>query len=128
MGGSESRHIRLDINLDDPQDQDAGGWLLSADIVAYSQRLCGDAGLWHFGKRGVVLLFCRRSCRQNPRKVAEGIMTLRDATGYEVFPENPPGHVFVGDLPPRLFCPVDLADTGICSMLPIWPFINGPWL
>ena len=54
-------------------------------------------------------------------------MTFRDATGHEVFPENPPGHVFVGDLHLLDFFAQVMTQTRMLLTLPIWPFINGQW-
>ena len=57
--------------------------------------------------------------------LADGVARLRDATAHEVFPENPPGHVFIGDLHLLDFfgrvC--ERADTGMlldCAHLAIY--------
>jgi hypothetical protein len=49
------------------------------------------------------------------RKMAAGIRALREATGLEVLPENPPGVVYVGDLtlPDYFRRLAEYADTGL---------------
>jgi uncharacterized protein len=93
----------LDLNLDHPEDFDEG-WLEELRAVAAVLRpawICGDAGLWHFGprERGHMLLLPPILSVDCARRMAEGIVRLREATGLEVLPENPPGQVFLGDLP-----------------------------
>ena len=79
--------------------------------------ICGDAGLWHFGRRerGHMLLLPPILTRDSARELAQGIIRLREHTGLEVLPENPPGHVFVGDLHLLDFFALvlDEADTGM---------------
>jgi uncharacterized protein len=92
----------LDLNLDHPEDFDPS-WLDELrGIVAelHPAWICGDAGLWHFGprERGHMLLLPPILCQETVAEMAEGIRALRDAAGLEVFPENPPGQVFLGDL------------------------------
>jgi len=92
----------LDINLDEPEDFDAAWLERVRDLVAEADPawLCGDAGLWHFGprERGHMLLLPPILTDDSASALAEGIIRLREATGREVLPENPPGQVFVGDL------------------------------
>ena len=92
----------LDVNLDEPEDLDPT-WL--SEICAGAARarpswLCGDAGLWHFGPRdrGHMLLLPPVLTDDAARALGDGIAALRDATGLEVLPENPPGVAFVGDM------------------------------
>ncbi len=92
----------LDVNLEDPGDLD-DRWL--ADLRALVEALepawlCGDAGLWHFGRRehGHTLLLPPILSDDGASVQAEGISLMRTATGHEVLPENPPGCAFVGDL------------------------------
>ncbi len=109
----------LDVNLDEPEDLDAA-WLDGVRRTIAALRpawLCGDAGLWHFGPRdrGHMLLLPPILTEASARQVAAGIRVLREATGLEVLPENPPGVAFIGDLPlldyfARL---ADYADTGL---------------
>ena len=123
----------LDLNLDEPEDFDAG-WLdelrdIASDI--HPAWLCGDAGMWHFGGRepGQMLLLPPVLCDRSASVVAEGVARLRAATGYEVFPENPPGAVFLGDLHLLdYFARVcERADTGMlldCAHLAIYQQIH----
>ena len=100
--GRPTTYHFLDINLDDPADFDAY-WLdqVREHIAAMKPSwLCGDAGLWHFGRRerGHMLLLPPVLSDDSARRFADGIIMLREQTGCEVLPENPPGHVFLGDL------------------------------
>jgi len=92
----------LDVNLDDPRDFDAR-WLDEVRALANGLKpawMCGDAGLWHFGPRarGHMLLLPPVLSDDAATAMAEGIVRLREETGYEVLPENPPGAVYVGPL------------------------------
>jgi uncharacterized protein (UPF0276 family) len=92
----------LDINLDEPDDFDAA-WLDGVRAITGLLRpawMCGDAGLWHVGPRdrGSMLLLPPVLTASSASAMADGVRALRDATGLEVLPENPPGTVFVGDL------------------------------
>ena len=62
--------------------------------------LCGDAGLWHLGPRdrGHGLLAPPILCADSAREMADNVRRLRESTGLEVLPENPPAHVYLGDL------------------------------
>jgi uncharacterized protein (UPF0276 family) len=62
--------------------------------------LCGDAGLWHIGprERGHGVLMPPVLCADSADEMAENVRRMRDATGSEVLPENPPAHVYLGDL------------------------------
>lgn len=109
----------LDINLDEPEDFDAA-WLDQVRLLAAELRpawMCGDAGLWHFGRRerGHMLLLPPVLSDASASAMAEGIVRLREATGCEVLPENPPGSVYVGDLHLlEFFARVcERADTGL---------------
>ncbi|MCA9541537.1 MAG: DUF692 family protein [Myxococcales bacterium] len=100
--GRATTYHFLDVNLDEPEDLDAP-WLDAVRATAATLRpawLCGDAGLWHFGprERGHMLLLPPVLTDESARAMADGIIALRAATGFEVLPENPPGHVFLGDL------------------------------
>ena len=109
----------LDINLEEPEDFDAA-WL--DEVRAFVNILnpvwlCGDAGLWHFGRRerGHMLLLPPILSDDAARRMADGIVRLRDETGREVLPENPPGAAYVGDLHLLDFFArvCDYADTGV---------------
>ncbi len=109
----------LDVNLDEPEDLDEP-WLdqvRAAIAVLKPAWLCGDAGLWHFGprERGSMLLLPPILTDDAATALAEGIVALREATGREVLPENPPGAVFLGDLHLLEFFArvADRADTGL---------------
>lgn len=109
----------LDVNLDEPEDLDAR-WLDQTRALIDQLRpawICGDAGLWHFGprERGQMLLLPPILTDDSARRMANGIIALREATGLEVLPENPPGHVFLGDLHLLDFYArlAEYADTGL---------------
>ncbi len=56
--------------------------------------------MWHFGRRdrGHMLLLPPILCDDGAFAMAEGVVRLRDETGLEVLPENPPGAFYIGDL------------------------------
>lgn len=124
----------LDINLDEPEDLDPA-WLAGVrDCIAALRPawLCGDAGLWHFGRRdrGQMLLLPPVLIAESVEPLAEGIRALREATGLEVLPENPPGSVFVGDLHLLEFFArvAEAADTGLlldCAHLAMYQRLQG---
>jgi len=117
--GRPTTYHFLDVNLDEPEDLDSA-WM--AAVKAHVAELgpawmCGDAGLWHFGprERGHMLLLPPILTDEAAREMAEGIIALREATGLEILPENPPGALYLGDLHlldyyARL---CDYADTGM---------------
>lgn len=93
----------LDVNLDEPVDYLDPRWLDEVRHFIGEARpawLCGDVGLWHFGPRdrNHMLLLPPVLTDDGAKEMAEGIIALREATGLEVLPENPPGQVFMGDL------------------------------
>lgn len=124
----------LDINLHEPEDFDAA-WLSQVRALAERIRpawICGDAGLWHFGARdrGQMLLLPPILTAESARDTAEGVRRLRDETGFEVFPENPPGNFFLGDLHILEFFArvAEQADTGLlldCAHLAIFQRMTG---
>ncbi len=100
--GAPTTYHFLDVNLDEREDLDAR-WLDGvAALTARAQPawLCGDAGLWHVGRRerGHMLLLPPVLTHDTARAMAPGIAALRAHTRLEVLPENPPGAVYVGDL------------------------------
>ena len=100
--GAPTTYHFLDVNLDDDADLDPE-WLDAVRAEIQRSRpawLCGDAGLWHFGRRdrGHMLLLPPILVDEAATAFAAGVRRLRDATGLEVLPENPPGTAFVGDL------------------------------
>jgi uncharacterized protein (UPF0276 family) len=132
--GLPSTYHFLDINLDEPEDFDAA-WLQQVRTAVETLKpawLCGDAGLWHLGprERGHMLLLPPILVAEAVKPMAEGIIRLREETGLEVLPENPPGHAFVGDLHILDFFGrlLEAADTGIvldCAHLAIYQHMMG---
>lgn len=124
----------LDLNVDEPEDFD-DAWV--AGLLAHVGRLrpawiCGDAGTWHVGARtpGQMLLLPPILVRDAVAPMAEGLARLRALTRLEVFPENPPGRVFFGDLHLLDFFAsvIDQADTGMlldCAHLAIFQRSRG---
>ncbi len=132
-GGATTYHF-LDINLDDPSDQD-DDWLDEVRAAISEMRpawMCGDAGLWHFGPRdrAQMTLLPPILCADAAADLATGITHLREQVGLEVLPENPPGTVFLGDLHLLDFFAqvVERADTGMlldCAHLAIYQRLQG---
>ena len=92
----------LDLNLGEREDVDAV-WLARTAARAReigAAWLCGDGGLWHFGRRerGHELLLPPILCRESALEMAEGVLRVEEATGLAVLPENPPATAYVGDL------------------------------
>ncbi len=117
--GRPTTYHFLDVNLDEQEDLDAE-WLAAVSAMIEQVKpawLCGDAGLWHHGprERGHMLLLPPILSDDAAKEMAEGIIALREATGLEVLPENPPGHVYVGPLHLLDFFArvCELADTGM---------------
>ncbi|MBK9756131.1 MAG: DUF692 family protein [Nannocystis sp.] len=132
--GAPTTYHFLDINLDDPEDRDPA-WLAGLRALCAELRpawLCGDAGLWHFGRRerGHMLLLPPVLIAEAVAPMAEGIAALRAASGLEVLPENPPGTAFVGDLHLLEFFArlAEAADTGLlldCAHLAMYQRLAG---
>lgn len=124
----------LDVNLDDPTDLEEE-WLESVRqtiAVLKPAWLCGDAGLWHLGRRdrGHMLLLPPVLLPEAVVPMADGLRALREATGLEVFPENPPGAAFLGDLHLLDFFAqvAEAADTGLlvdCAHLAMFQRARG---
>lgn len=124
----------LDVNLDDPRDLDPA-WLAEVRALAAALRpawICGDAGLWHFGRRerGQMLLLPPVLVAEAVAPLADGLRALREATGLEVLPENPPGAAFIGDLHLLDFFArlAEAADTGLlvdCAHLAMFQRARG---
>lgn len=90
----------LDLNLEEPEDLDAA-WIEASAALARSAGaawLCGDAGLWHIGprERGHGTLMPPILEPDGADLMAANVRALRTASGFEVLPENPPAHVYVG--------------------------------
>ena len=132
--GRPTTYHFLDVNLDEEADLE-GPWLDGVTALARevgAAWLCGDAGWWHFGPRdrNHMLLLPPVLSRAAAAEAAAGIVRLREATGLEVLPENPPGQVFVGDLDLlTYFAEVSArADCGLlldCAHLAIYQRVMG---
>jgi uncharacterized protein (UPF0276 family) len=132
--GLPTTYHYLDINLDEPEDFDAE-WLDDVRRIAADIRpawLCGDAGMWHLGRRerGHMLLLPPILTETAADAMAAGIAHLRAAVGLEVLPENPPGAAYLGDLHLLDFFArvLDRADTGMlldCAHLAIFQRLRG---
>ena len=132
--GLPTTYHYLDVNLDEPEDFDEP-WLDEVRAIAAAIRpawLCGDAGMWHLGRRerGHMLLLPPILTRDAADAMADGIVRLREATGFEVLPENPPGQVYLGDLHLLDFFArvIERADTGMlldCAHLAIYQRLRG---
>src|SRR5215831_21295420 len=133
-GGWPTTYHFLDLNLDEAEDFDAP-WLSAAARLADQMQpawLCGDAGLWHFGRRerGHMLLLPPILCAEAARQYAAGILRLRAELGYEVLPENPPGQVYLGPWHLLEFYAdvAERADTGVvldCAHLAMYQQLMG---
>ena len=132
--GRPTTYHFLDVNLDEPEDQDPA-W--HRDVrrlidVLNPAWLCGDAGMWHLGPRarGHMLLLPPILSDDAASAMADGVQSLRAAVSKEVLPENPPGHVFLGDLHLLDFFArvCDRGDTGMlldCAHLAIYQRLQG---
>lgn len=92
----------LDANLEEGDDLD-DAWIAETAALARSigaAWLCGDAGLWHVGPRdrGHGVLLPPVLTRASADAMAANVRRLREASGFEVLPENPPAHVYLGEL------------------------------
>ncbi len=132
--GLPTTYHYLDVNLDEPEDFDAE-WLDDVRAIAATIRpawLCGDAGMWHLGRRerGHMLLLPPVLTADAADAMADGIVRLRTETGFEVLPENPPGAVYLGDLHLLDFFArvAERADTGLvldCAHLAMFQRTRG---
>ena len=100
-GGATTYHF-LDVNLEEAEDL-GEAWIrgtreLATEIGA--AWLCGDAGLWHVGPRdrGHGVLMPPVLVPESADAMGANISRLREETGFEVLPENPPAHVFLGPM------------------------------
>lgn len=92
----------LDGNLEEAESL-SEEWLRAVGALAREAGaawVCGDAGLWHLGprERGHGVLAPPILCADSARAMAENVRRARESLGMEVLPENPPAHVYVGDL------------------------------
>lgn len=98
--GRPTTYHFLDVNLEDRDDLD-DAWIRDTASLARevgAAWLCGDAGLWHVGprERGHGTLMPPVLEPESAREMAANVRRLREETGFEVLPENPPAHVYVG--------------------------------
>ena len=124
----------LDLNLGEPEDFDPQ-WISEVhSLLSFIKPawICGDAGQWHFGRREPAHGFLQPPIlsKAAAHEIAEGIIALREITGLEVFPENPPGSAFIGNLHLLdFFAEVCLlADTGMvldCGHLWMYQYAMG---
>ncbi len=92
----------LDANLEESESLD-DAWMHGVRTTAHelgAAWLCGDAGLWHLGPRdrGHGVLMPPILSEDSAQEMARNVVRLRRATGFEVLPENPPAHVYLGNL------------------------------
>ena len=90
----------LDVNLEQEEDLETA-WIHDTSELARdmgSAWLCGDAGLWHVGprERGHGTLMPPILEPNSADEMARCVRRLREVSGLEVLPENPPAHVFLG--------------------------------
>ena len=90
----------LDLNLEEAEDLDPA-WVRDTAALAHevgAAWLCGDAGLWHIGprERGHGALMPPVLEPDGAREMADNVRALREVSGLEVLPENPPAHVYLG--------------------------------
>ncbi|MCZ6599034.1 MAG: DUF692 family protein [Planctomycetota bacterium] len=100
--GHPTTYHFLDINLEEGEDLDEA-WIQGTSALARelgAAWLCGDAGLWHVGprERGHGTLMPPVLEPDSAAEMAASVRRLREASGFEVLPENPPAHVYVGRL------------------------------
>ena len=110
----------LDVNLEERDDLD-DAWVRDTAALARevgAAWLCGDAGLWHVGprERGHGILMPPILAPESADEMANGVTHLRGASGFEVLPENPPAHVYLGRMH-LLDYFARVMDRGDCGML-----------
>lgn len=118
--GRPTTYHFLDVNLEEAEDLD-DDWI--ADTAALVRRtqaawICGDAGLWHVGprERGHGILMPPILVKDSAIAMADAVRVLHEKTGFEILPENPPAHVFLGDMHILDYFSL-LADRAQCGLL-----------
>lgn len=117
--GAPTTYHFLDLNLEEPTSLDTASMRETAVRArrAGAAWLCGDAGLWHIGRRdrGHGILQPPILEPSSVDAMADSVRRLRDATGFEVLPENPPAHVYLGrmHLLDYFAALAERADTGL---------------
>jgi uncharacterized protein (UPF0276 family) len=118
--GAPTTYHFLDVNLEEREDLDLA-WVVGTARLARevgAAWLCGDAGRWHVGPRdrGHGTLLPPVLCSGSADALADSVVELRERSGLEVLPENPPAHVFLGPL--HLFDYfARVADRSDCGLL-----------
>jgi len=101
-GGHPTTYHFLDVNLEEVEDLDEEWCRETAALArrAGAAWLCGDAGLWHVGRRdrGHGTLLPPILAPESADAMAANVRSLRELTGFEVLPENPPAQVYLGPL------------------------------
>jgi uncharacterized protein (UPF0276 family) len=100
--GRPTTYHFLDLNLEQREDAD-DTWLEETTSMAKEINaawICGDAGLWHFGKRerGHQTLLPPILTRESAKELAENVKYVEEKTGFRCLPENPPGVLYIGPL------------------------------
>jgi len=98
--GRATTYHFLDLNLEEREDLDAE-WIAATTQLAGeigAAWLCGDAGVWHAGARdrGHGTLMPPILEPDVAEAMGANVRLLRESSGMEVLPENPPAHAFVG--------------------------------
>lgn len=100
--GRPTTYHFLDVNLEQAEDLDAA-WVAKTRSRAHeigAAWLCGDAGVWHVGARdrGHGTLMPPILELDVAMEMGKNVRRLRESTGMEVLPENPPAQAFVGSM------------------------------
>ena len=102
QAGRPTTYHFLDVNLEEADDLDEDWCRETSELAqrAGAAWLCGDAGLWHVGPRdrGHGTLLPPILAPESADAMAENVRRMRELTGFEVLPENPPAQVFLGPM------------------------------
>lgn len=100
--GRPTTYHFLDVNLEEGDDLEEEWAPRTAELARSLDAawLCGDAGLWYVGRRerGHGVLMPPILEPGSAAEMARTLRRLREATGFEVLPENPPAHVYLGSM------------------------------
>ncbi len=117
--GKRTTYHFLDVNLEEPEDLDEA-WLAGTTRLARelgAAWMCGDGGLWHVGPRDPAhgTLLAPVLEESSADALASSVRRLREASGMEVLPENPPAHAWIGrmELADYLARVAEMADCGL---------------
>ncbi|MEZ6197006.1 MAG: DUF692 family protein [Planctomycetota bacterium] len=100
--GAPTTYHFLDVNLEEGDDIEEA-WIARMREVLAEVRpawVCGDAGLWYVGARdrGHGTLMPPIFSPESAAEMARGVRRLREGLDHEVLPENPPAHVYLGEM------------------------------